>query len=372
MATIGAVVGEGYGTPVRAAVLRRSGVPMGVEEIWLRDPGPDEVRVRIDATGVCHSDLSLATGKLAQATPAVLGHEACGTVVEAGTDVDPGLLGRRVVPLWITPCGRCYFCLHGQRYLCENGSSRASLPYAVDAVGAPVYPGLSVGSFAEQTVVPAASVVLVPDGVATEHAALLGCAVSTGVGAVINSAKVTPGACVLVLGLGGVGMSAVMGARLAGAGLILAVDRNPAKASYAAAGADHFLVAGEDLKSGVRALTGGRGADYALDCVGSAATIRDAWSLTRRGGTACVVGVGGKQEIVSFNALEVFHFARTLTACVAGSVDISTELPRFYDWISTGALNLDPLITGHGQLDQLDEIFAELADGRAIRTILRP
>jgi S-(hydroxymethyl)glutathione dehydrogenase/alcohol dehydrogenase len=358
---------------VQAAVLREVGGPLSVETIRLRAVGPGDVRVRIDATGVCHSDLSLATGVLAQPLPAVLGHEACGTVVEVGADVADVAEGQRVVLLWITPCGECFHCTNGESYLCATGQQRAGEPHAVTEQGEPVYPGIGVGSFAEQTVVPRSAVVAVPDDIDSEDAALLGCAVTTGVGAVTATAGVTPGSSVLVIGLGGVGLSVVQGARLAGASTIVAVDRNPDKADLArAAGATEFLVADEGTKKAVRGLTDGRGADFAFDCVGSSRTIRDMWSMTRRGGSCTVVGVGGKDDMVSFSALELFHFARTLRGCVAGSLDAATDLPRYFEWVRSGQLDLRPLVTGHGDLADIDRAFAEMGEGKGIRTIVRP
>lgn len=362
-----------YPHAVRAAVLRAVGEPMSVETIRLRAVGPADVRVRIERTGVCHSDLSLANGTLAQPLPAVLGHEACGTVVEVGADVHDLTPGERVILLWITPCGRCFHCACGEPHLCENGSTRAGEPYATTEDGEPVYAGLTVGSFAEQTVLPRAAVVPVPDDIASEDAALLGCAVTTGVGAATRTAPVTPGASVLVLGLGGVGLSVVQGARLAGAATIVAVDRNPDKAGYATvAGATHFVRADDGTKKAVRALTGGRGADLAFDCVGSARTIRDMWSMTRRGGSATVVGIGGKDDTVTFSALELFHFARTLRGCVAGSLDAAADMPRFFDRVRSGELDLRGLVTGHGGLADVNRALDDLAAGRGVRTLLAP
>jgi len=361
-----------YRTEIRAAVLRDTSQPLRTETIRLRDVGPDEVRVRIEATGVCHSDLSLARGKLAQPLPAVLGHEACGIVVETGDQVSKVEPGDRVVLLWIPPCGECFHCEHGEPYLCERAADRSAEPYAIDQHDQPVHPGLGVGSFAEQTVVRQNAVVTVPDGISPTDAALLGCAVTTGVGAVTRVAKVAEGATVLVLGLGGVGLSTVMGARLAGAEKIIAVDRNPGRAALARQlGADEFLLADENLKRAVRGLTG-RGADYTFDCVGSAGTIRDAWSLARRGGTVCVVGIGGKDETVQFSALELFHFARTLVGCVGGSLDAARDLPRYFDWITAGELDLTPLATGTAGIDDVEDCFTALQEGRAVRTVLRP
>lgn len=364
---------EAYPYEVRAAVLRGTGDPLAEETIRLRAVGPVDVRVRIEQVGVCHSDLSLARGRLAQPLPAVLGHEACGTVVEAGdqvTDLEPG---DRVIVLWITPCGQCFHCGHGEPYLCVTGSSRSAEPYALTADGLPVYPGLTVGAFAEQTVVPRAAVVELPRDIGSTDAALLGCAVTTGVGAVMNTARVTPGSSVLVIGLGGVGLSAIAGARLAGASRIIAVDRNTDKEAQAkVAGASHFLPADDDTRKAVRELTGKRGADFAFDCVGSPATIRDMWSLTRRGGVATVVGIGGKDDKVSFSALELFHFARTLRGCVNGSLDAAADMPRYFDWLRSGDLDLSPLVTGTGTLSDVNQALDDLAAGRGIRTVLRP
>jgi S-(hydroxymethyl)glutathione dehydrogenase/alcohol dehydrogenase len=363
----------GYDIEVLAAVLRSPDEPMAVEPIRLRGPGAEDVRVRIDVTGVCHSDLSLARGVLDQPRPAVLGHEACGTILETGPGVRGLTAGQRVILLWITPCGTCYFCAAGETHLCASGSRRVSEPYAIDAAGEPVYPGLTVAAFAEQTVVPAAAVVPVPDDISSLDAALLGCAVTTGVGAVTKTARVQAGSSVVILGVGGVGLSAIQGARLAGATPIIAVDRNPDKAGHAtAAGADHFLVAADDTVRQVRQLTGKAGADYAFDCVGSARTIRDAWSMTRRGGTACIVGVGPKDDVVTFNALELFHFARTLTGCVAGSLDARQDLPGYFSWIREGRLDLRQLVTGHGGLADIETALDAVAAGRGIRTLIHP
>jgi S-(hydroxymethyl)glutathione dehydrogenase / alcohol dehydrogenase len=369
---VGTGTGE-YPHAVRAALLRAVGEPMSVETIHLRAVGPGDVRVRIEQTGVCHSDLSLARGVLAQPLPAVLGHEACGTVVEVGADVTDIAEGQRVILLWITPCGGCFHCTHGEPYLCVTGAQRAGEPHAATEQGEPVYPGVSVGSFAEQTVVPRAAVVPVPDDIDTADAALLGCAVTTGVGAVTSTAKVTAGSSVLVIGLGGIGLSVVQGARLAGAAPIVAVDRNPEKAEFArTTGATNFVPADENTKKAVRELTEGRGVDFAFDCVGSSRTIRDMWSMTRRGGSCTVVGVGGKDDMVSFSALELFHFARTLRGCVAGSLDAASDMPQFFEWVRSGELDLRSLVTGHGALDDIDRAFIEMAAGRGIRTIVAP
>jgi S-(hydroxymethyl)glutathione dehydrogenase/alcohol dehydrogenase len=357
---------------VRAAVLTQPGAALRIAEIDLPEPGPGQVRVRIAATGVCHSDLSLARGTLRQPTPAVLGHESAGTVLSVGDGVTSCAVGDRVVLCWAPPCGECWFCAEGEPWLCERSSDAAAAPYASYA-GGELYPGLSTAGFAEETVVSQHAVIPVPDGVPLEHAALVGCAVMTGVGAVLNTAKVREGQSVLVVGLGGVGLSVVQGARLAGAGTVIAVDRSPDKLTLAQAmGATDVLEASDDLAKMVRSLTGRRGADHAFDCVGLADTIRTSWSATRRGGTTTIVGIGGKEQQVTFTALELFHFARTIQGCVYGSTDPRTDIPKILGYAAQGRLDLGALISGTIGLDGIDGAFADMDKGIGARAVVVP
>ena len=357
---------------VRAAVLSAPGESLRLAELDLPEPGPGQVRVRIAATGVCHSDLSLAQGKLRQAMPVVLGHESAGTVVSVGEGVTSTAPGDRVVLCWAPPDGTCWFCQQGEPWLCETSSNAASSPYAtVD--GQDVFPGLSTAGFAEETVVSERAVIPVPDAVPLEHAALVGCAVMTGVGAVLNTAKVREGQSVLVVGLGGVGLSVVQGARLAGAGRIIVVDRSPDKLELARTmGATDVLEAGGELAKQVRGLTDKRGVDHGFDCVGLADTIRSTWASTRRGGVTTIVGIGGKEQEVSFTALELFHFARTIQGCVYGSTDPLTDIPKILGYAADGRLDLGALITGSVGLDGIDGAFAEMSAGRGVRTLVVP
>jgi S-(hydroxymethyl)glutathione dehydrogenase/alcohol dehydrogenase len=357
---------------VRAAVLSAAGESLRLADLALPEPGPGQVRVRIAATGVCHSDLSLATGTLRAAMPVVLGHESAGTVVSVGEGVTAAAPGDRVVLCWAPPDGTCWFCLQGEPWLCETSSSAAGMPYAtVD--GEDVYPGLSTAGFAEETVVSERAVLPVPDGVPLEHAALVGCAVLTGVGAVLNTARVREGQSVLVVGLGGVGLSVVQGARLAGAGQVIVVDRAPEKLELARAmGATDVLEAGGELAQQVRGLTGKRGADHAFDCVGLAETIRSSWSATRRGGTTTIVGIGGKEQQVSFSALELFHFARVIQGCVYGNTDPRTDIPKILAYAAEGRLDLGALITRTVGLDGIDAAFEDMRAGKGARTVVVP
>lgn len=356
---------------VRAAVLREVGMPLRVQDIELPEPGAGQVRVRLAAAGVCHSDLSLARGVLRQPVPAVLGHEGAGTVVSVGAGVENVGVGDHVLLVWAPPCRTCWFCTHGEPYLCERAADASLRPYAALADGTPAYPGLGTAAFAEETVVPARAVVPLPGHVALEDAALLGCAVLTGVGAVTNTARVRRGQSVVVFGLGGVGLSVVQGARIAGAEPIIAVDPSPTKEPLARQlGATAVLAPDRDLVKTVRAMTGGRGADHAFECVGRSDTIRQAWTSTRRGGMTTIVGIGSKDDEVTFNALELFHFGRTLTGCVYGSTDPARDVPLLLDHLHAGRLDLKALVTDRIALDDVEEAFARMGAGYGARSLV--
>lgn len=351
-------------TGVAAAVLRETGGPLQLAEITLPEPGPDQVRVRLAATGVCHSDQSLADGTLRHPMPVVLGHEGAGRVVAVGEAVTGLAPGDPVVLNWAPPCRDCWWCAHGEPWLCGQASAAWQRPYARLADGEPVYAGLGTGAFAAETVVGANACVPLPADIPLTEAALLGCAVLTGVGAVRNAAAVQPGESVVVIGLGGVGLAAVQGARLAGADPIIAVEPVESKASLARRlGATEVLTPGPELAKQVRARTGGRGADHAIECVGSAATIRAAWSATRRGGRATVVGLGPATDQVSFNALEIGHFARTLAGCFYGSTDPAVDVPRLLEDYRAGRLELAALVTDEIPLAQVGAALTRLGTG---------
>lgn len=356
---------------VRAAVLSAVDAPLEVTSITLPEPGPGQVRVRMAAAGVCHSDLSLANGTLVQPVPAVLGHEGAGTVVSVGSGVTHVAPGDPVVLNWAPNCGACHFCSLGEPYLCQHAGDAAASPYAQLADGTALYAGLGTAAFAEETVVPARGVLPLPDGLPLVDAALLGCAVLTGFGAVHHAARVRPGESVLVIGLGGVGLSVVQAARIAGAGPIVAVDAAAGKEPLARAqGATDFLPSNPDLAKQVRKLTGGFGADHAFECVGRAETIRAAWSSTRRGGHTTVLGIGSRDDKVSFSALEIFHFARSLTGCVYGSSDPARDVPVLAEHVRAGRLRLGDLITDRVALSGIPEAFDRMRSGVGGRTLV--
>lgn len=343
---------------------------MSVAQVRLRSLGPHDVRVRLAASGVCHSDLSLARGVLRQRVPAVLGHEGAGTVIQSGSAVRTVSTGDRVVLIWAPPCRECWFCGAGEPWLCERAMDAANQPYGT-VEDVPVYPGLGTAAFGAETVVPERALIALPDDLAFDTAALLGCAVLTGFGAVTNTAGVRAGDSVLVMGLGGVGLAAVQAARIAGASPVIAVDPDVAKRLLAGRlGADSALPPDADLASAVRELTGGRGVDVAVECVGRAATIRSAWSLCRRGGHTVIVGIGGKDEEVTWNALELFHFGRTISGCVYGSTDPARDVPVLIKHVRDGALDLEALVTRRIGLADVEGAFADMDAGRGARALV--
>src|SRR6201998_1046575 len=287
---------------MRAVVLREVGSPAAVEELELRHVNPDEVRVQLAASGVCHTDLSVRDGQMPALLPCALGHEGAGVVVEAGDHVTTAGPGDHVVLTWNVPCRSCPHCLRGEAQLCPHGLNHAfGAPYAESARG-PLWPAMGAGTLAEQTLVPSAAAVPVDPSLPLDQAALLGCAVATGVGAVIRTAAVRPGESVPVVGFGGVGLAAIQGARLAGAATIIAADRGGAQLPPAVpSGATDTVDASEvDLATAVRDVTGGAGVDHGIEVVGKPATMRAAYDATRRGGKVTLVGAAALSEAGSF------------------------------------------------------------------------
>ncbi|MFD8231926.1 Zn-dependent alcohol dehydrogenase [Streptomyces sp. NPDC059696] len=356
---------------VRAAVLPAVGSPLEITGIELPDPGPGQVRVRLAAAGVCHSDLSLSDGTMRVPVPAVLGHEGAGTVVAVGEGVTHVAPGDGVVLNWAPSCGACHACSLGEVWLCANALSGAADVYARTTGGTDLHPGLNVAAFAEETVVSAACALPVPDGVPLTDAALLGCAVLTGYGAVHHSARVRQGETVAVFGVGGVGLSALQAARIAGASRIVAVDVSPEKEDLArAAGATDYVVASDTTARDIRGLTGKQGVDVAVECAGRAVSIRAAWDSTRRGGRTTVVGIGGKDQQVTFNALEIFHWGRTLSGCVYGNSDPAVDLPVLAGHIRAGRLDLGALVTERISLDGIPAAFENMLAGKGGRALV--
>ncbi|MEV0897669.1 alcohol dehydrogenase catalytic domain-containing protein [Actinoplanes sp. NPDC049802] len=351
-------------------VVRGAGTPAQLAELRLPEIGPGQVRIKVRAAGVCHSDLSMINGTLRPPHPLVLGHEAAGEVVEVGAHVTRAQVGDHVVLNWQPACRNCWYCDHGEPWLCATSHGVAALENGLTLDGAPVHVTLGLGAFAEQVVAPENAVIPVPRELPFEVAALLGCAVLTGSGAIRNTAGVKPGETVLVIGLGGVGLSAVAAARAAGAGKVIAVDVTEAKKGLAeAAGATDFVVSSDSLSKDIRDLTGKLGADHAIECVGRASTIRAAWRATRRGGQVTVVGMGAADDMVQLAALDIFSSARTLKASVYGQADTDIEVPALARDVLDGKLNLDHLITDRITLAEVPAAFDRMSRGEGARSV---
>jgi S-(hydroxymethyl)glutathione dehydrogenase/alcohol dehydrogenase len=363
---------------MRACVLREPGRPPATERVWLDPPGPGEVLVRIAAAGVCHSDVHLADGKLGdERWPMVLGHEGAGVIEALGEGVGGLRAGDHVVFCLVAACGTCEACRSGHRTLCERAGSESvagRLPTGAqrlrDSAGAALQHGLAVACFAEHAVVSAGSVIAIPRDIPLWQAALLGCGVITGFGAVTHAAHVRIGERVAVIGCGGVGLQVIAAARLAGAGTIVAVDRRPEKLEHALRrGATHAVDAGAgDAAAEVRALTGG-GADHAFEVVGAAATVRLAWDALRAGGTAVVVGLAPRGVEVALPAIE-FLSEKAIVGSYYGTGDPVQSLPGLVELVRAGRLELADVVSHLIELDGVAEAMDRLRRGEGDSSVI--
>jgi Zn-dependent alcohol dehydrogenase len=363
---------------IRAAVLREPGSPVATETVELEPPRDGEVFVRVAAAGVCRSDLHFADGALgAGRWPMVLGHEGAGVVEEVGPGVTHVAPGDRVAFCFVPSCGACRFCRAGRPNLCGPAGKSSLTGTLLDGTsrlssedGTPLQHCLLTSCFAERVVVAAAGAIPLPESVPLWQAALLGCGVITGVGAVRNTARVRIGESVCVVGCGGVGLQVVAGARLAGASPIVAVDRDPAKLELALArGATHAVdSSSSNPRREVRRLTDG-GADYAFEVVGLAETIRMAWDALRPGGTAVVVGLAAKGVEVSLPAIE-FLSEKSILGCYYGSANVSVELPELVRLVAEGRLELADVVSHFTDLDGVEAALERLRTGEGARTIV--
>ena len=335
------------------------------DDVTLTPVGTHDVRVKVRASGVCHSDLSAMTGALPALAPGVLGHEGAGEVVEIGSGVTGLQPGDRAIIAFVAPCGRCTTCTGGQPYLCITHTLDAFANPRFLAGGTPAFGFAGSGTFAQEMIVPADAVIKVADDVPYEVAALLACGVLTGVGAVLNTAGVRPGETAVVIGAGGVGVSVIQGLRISGASTIVAVD--PVEDKHAAAlgfGATHATTP-DGLAELSQELTGGLGYDYAFDVVGAGATIRAAYDNARRGGTAVVVGAGRGDDQVTFTPQELFITERKLLPSFYGGGDIRRDVPKLLDLWRAGRLQLEEMVSSRLPLRDVNEALDALRAGTA-------
>jgi Zn-dependent alcohol dehydrogenase len=358
---------------VRAALLTAPGSPLEIhDDVELESPRAGEVRMRMAASGVCHSDLAMRDGTMPVCLPAVLGHEGAGVIVEVGAGVEHLAPGDHVLVSWVPQCGSCYFCRRGQRQLCQEADAVMVTGGLLDGTprfrwrGREAFQMCGCGTFAEETVVPATGAVAVPADLDLTVATLLGCGVLTGVGAALNTASIAEGDVVAVVGCGGVGLNVVQGARLAGAGTIVAVDTNPAKLALAQAmGATDCVDAGrQDPVSAVMSLSGERGADVAFEVIGLGPTIDQVVAMTRRGGQAVLVGIPSIDVMLTLPAwVGLILQSKTIKGCWYGSADVRRDVPRLIELYRRGELLLDELVSRRIELAEVNDAFRAMTAG---------
>jgi S-(hydroxymethyl)glutathione dehydrogenase / alcohol dehydrogenase len=365
---------------VRAVVFAGPDVPVEVTDVELAPPGPGEVRVKIAAAGVCHSDLHVRRGEWQPPVPLVMGHEGSGIVTALG----PGVLGLaegdHVVLSWVAPCGQCRYCRAGREARCQVAATLVApggtLPDGTSRLsrdGETVYHYLGVSSFAEEAVVPASGAIKVRDDAPLEVIALVGCAVATGVGAVTNTAAVEPGTQVAVIGCGGVGLSVIQGARLAGAERIVAMDLVATKLALAArlGATDVIDVSGADAVQALRDLIPD-GVDYAFDAIGRTSTTEQAISMLGLGGAAVLVGLPPTGARASFEPLVLAEADQRILGSNYGSVRPAIDIPALVDRYMDGQLSLDELVSSRRPLETASASLDDLEAGLALRTLLIP
>ena len=372
---------------VRAAVLHQQGKPrpyaqskpLVIETVDLAPPGPDEVLMEIRAAGLCHSDLSSIDGVRKRSLPTSIGHEAAGIVRELGDNVTEVGVGAHAVLSFVSPCGRCECCQRGRPNLCathwnaRNSGTLLSGEKRLSLNGAPLNHFSGISAFAEYAVVSRHAVIPIDADIPMEVAALFGCAVMTGVGAVVNTARVPVGASVAVVGLGGVGLSALLGALVCGADPVVAMDINAEKLSLAGAlGATHLIDAGEeDAEQKVFDIIPG-GVEYAFEMAGAIAAMQTAYRITRRGGTTVSAGLPHHQHALSIPLSAMVSDERTIKGSYMGSCVPKRDVPRYLSLFRRGSLAVDRLKSGEIGLQDLNQGFDRLAAGEAVRQILLP
>jgi len=370
----------------KAAILTQMGLPrpyaesrpLVLQEIELAPPGPGEMLVRVGAAGLCHSDLSVIDGSRPRPMPMVLGHEAAGVVEACGPETPGFAEGDHVVFTFVPSCGVCLPCAEGRPALCEPGAAsntaglllRGTRRWCSSAGEAAVNHHLGVSGFAERIVVSTRSAVKIDKALKLEIAALFGCAVMTGVGAVVNTARVPPGASVAVFGLGGVGLACVLGAVASGANPVVVVDPLAEKRALAVSlGATHAVDAGAEAVNAVREATGG-GADFVFESVGHEVVLAQAYGATRRGGTTIATGLPHPSKQFAVPAVSLVAEERTVKGSYMGSAVPLRDLPRFVAMYQAGKLPVDRLLTHRLTLEQINEGFDRLADGAAVRQVV--
>ncbi|MFJ9648636.1 Zn-dependent alcohol dehydrogenase [Streptomyces sp. NPDC004244] len=341
-----------------------------VDDMEVAGFGPGKVRIRIRATGLCHSDLSAMSGVLPQPAPFIPGHEGSGEIVDVGDGVTTHAVGDRVLVCWLPPCGHCPACRRGQGHLCLEAFGNVATPNFRRAGGGDVFGFAGTGTFAEEMVVPAACAVKIPDDLPYDIAALIGCGVTTGLGAAINTAKVEAGSSVAVIGCGGVGISVVQGARVQGAAQIVAVDPVESRREAALRFGATEAVAPEAFADARNRITAGEGFDHVFEVVGKSATVRTAYEMTRRGGSVVVVGAGALDDDYSINMFSLFFDEKKILPSMYGGGDVLRSYERTIALWRAGRVDLAGLITHRVQLGEINDALDQMRTGVALRTCI--
>ncbi|MEO1134537.1 MAG: S-(hydroxymethyl)glutathione dehydrogenase/class III alcohol dehydrogenase [Cyanobacteria bacterium J06639_1] len=365
---------------VKAAVAYEAGKPLAIETVQLDGPRAGEVLIEIKATGVCHTDAYTLSGADPEGLfPAILGHEGAGVVVDVGADVKSLQVGDRVIPLYIPECRNCEYCLSGKTNLCQSIRSTQGKGVMPDGTsrfsvgGEKLFHYMGTSTFSNYTVLPEIAVAKVREDAPFDKVCLIGCGVTTGIGAVVNTAKVEPGANVVVFGLGGIGLNVIQAARMVGANKIIGVDLNPAKRELGEKfGMTHFVNPNEvegDLVPYLVDLTGG-GADYSFECIGNVNVMRQALECCHKGwGESIIIGVAGAGQEISTRPFQLVT-GRVWKGTAFGGAKGRTDVPKIVDWFMDGKIDVDSLITHTMPLEQINEAFDLMHEGKSIRSVV--
>ena len=357
----------------KAAILQNYGEKLVLDEIDVADPAEGEVRVKMRASGVCHSDMHVIKGDLPIPTPCVLGHEGSGTVEAVGKGVTDLKEGDDVILSWVPPCGKCHYCIAGSTHLCEfsqmamlTGGSRLSRG------GSPLMSIQGVASFSAYTTLPVSGCVPIHNGTTHDVACLVGCGVMTGVGAAINTVEIRAGQSVAVIGCGGVGLNVIQGAAIRGAGQIIAIDRVPSKLELAKTfGATHLVNSNDaGVSGGIMAATGGIGADWAFEVIGVPELITEAFMAVKRGGKVVVVGVPPVTAMVSLPAALIALAEKSVIGSLYGSANVRRDMPRMLDLYAAGKLKLKELVSRKLPLEKINDAFDAMMTGEVARSVI--
>jgi S-(hydroxymethyl)glutathione dehydrogenase/alcohol dehydrogenase len=359
---------------MKAAVMRANKAPLELEDVTIDDPGPGEVLLKTAASGICHSDLHVIEGGLPMPPPCVLGHEPAGVVEAVGAGVTDFVPGDHVIGCLTSWCGVCKFCTAGRPYLCPTqfaGRAPDAKSRLTDSKGAPIFQFANLSSFAEKMLCPERSLVKIREDMPLDRASLIGCGVTTGLGAALNTVNIPAGASVVIIGCGGVGLSALQGARIGGAGKIIAVDSQAWKFPLAKQlGATDCIDATDgDAVAAVQDLTGG-GADFVFECIGLVPTVQQAIAMTGRGGTSVLVGVVPVTEMVPISAADLTLQEKNVTGSYMGSNRFRFDMPKYIEFYLDGRLHLDEMISSRIPLEDINNAFDLMRKGEVARQVI--